>query len=222
MPIYSHDVPDQPSGHALPIRRTPSYGALTAIVTTPDILGCYTHYWHGRTIPCEKPDCEPCNDGSPFRWHSYLAAWETKTALHFIFEMTAAAVEPLISYRDAHGTIRGCLFQAKRWKERPNGRILIQTKPADLTEINLPNPPDMEKCLATLWNLNLPQPEFRTRSQEKRSAIVPLGKNAAKFPRDENGNPMQTPPQTNPEKPGAVSLIGLTTAKFTGGQAPPP
>lgn len=174
MPTYSHNIPDQPSGHALPIRRTPAYGALTATVTTPDLIGCYTHYFHGRTTPCEKPNCDACNEGIPYRWHAYLAALDKKTALHFIFEVTAAGAEPFTTYRDHHGTLRGCLFQAQRWRQRPNGRILIQTKPADLTGILLPAPPDMVKCLATLWSLNGVPPKSTKRSPEKKTKIFPI------------------------------------------------
>jgi len=193
MPIFTTTIPAQPHGHALPIRRTPTFGNLTAIVTTADLIGCYTHYWHGRTIPHEAENCEPCQAGMPYRWHSYVAAWETKTALHFIFEVTANGAEPFITYRDHHNTLRGCLFQAKRWKEKPNGRILIQAKPADLAEVNLPAPPDMEKCLATLWSLGTPDPGPKHRDPEKRTAIAPIGPNGRCW------NPQKAPPVT--EKP---------------------
>lgn len=153
MPKYSNQIPTDPRGPALPIRRTPAYSKLRAVVTSQDLLGCFTHYFKGRTAPCERPDCEPCRDGLPFRWHAYFACEDVATALHFIFEVTAAGAEPFVEYRDAHGTLRGCLFEAARWKSRPNGRILVRTKPADLTERRLLKPPDLEKCLAILWNL---------------------------------------------------------------------
>lgn len=173
MPTFSHDIPDQTHGYSLPIKRTPAYTKLKAIVTSTDLLGCYTHYWHGRTQPCEAPNCEPCENGMPYRWHAYLAAMETQNALHFIFEVTATGAEPFITYRDAHGTLRGCLFQAERWRQKANGRILIQTKPADLTEIQLPDAPNMVTCLATLWSLPMGNNKTTKRSPEKRTAIAP-------------------------------------------------
>ena len=178
---YTTTVPTNPNGHSLPIKRTPAFGALTAIITTENLIGCYTHYWHGRTIPCTLPDCPAHEDGAPFRWHAYQGAWETKTALHFIFEVTACGAEPFITYRDSHNTLRGCLFQAKRFKERPNGRILIHTKPAVLTEINLPNPPDLPKCLATLWSLNPPMANSKKRNPSKRTNTVPIGDDATQW-----------------------------------------
>lgn len=153
MPHWTRQIPDDPRGPALPILRTPAFKKLVAIVTSSDLVGTYTHYFKGRTAPCEKPDCEACRNGLPFRWHAYLAAEQTSSALHFIFETTAIGAEPFIDYREQHGTLRGCLFEAARWNNRPNGRILIRTKPADLTERRLPQGPDLTKCLAILWDL---------------------------------------------------------------------
>jgi len=153
MPTYTNAIPTQPRGPALPIRRAPASGHLAAIITSDDLIGTNTHYYKGRTMPCEAPECDACSHGVPYRWHSYCAAWEPKTALHFIFETTATAAEAFIEYRDHHKTLRGCFFSAKRWQQRPNGRILIQTKPADLTEYRLPTGPDLTRCLAILWSL---------------------------------------------------------------------
>jgi hypothetical protein len=82
-----------------------------------------------------------------------MTAVDAFTNLHFIFEVTALACEFLTAYRDHHGSLRGCHFKAKRWNNRPNGRILIQTKPADLNERQIPQPPDLKKCMAILWSL---------------------------------------------------------------------
>lgn len=175
MPNYTRNIPDAPSGPSLPIRRTPAYSPLVAIITTDDLIGTYTHYYKGRTVPCESPDCEPCQNGMPYRWHAYVAAWETKTGLHFIFEVTAAGAEPFIDYRDHHGTLRGCLFSARRLKQQPNGRVLIQTKPADLREIRLPKSPDMSKCLSILWSLSETRTQPVQHEPEKRTPQVSTG-----------------------------------------------
>lgn len=154
MPTYTNQPPKPDKGPALPIRRTPAYKPLIAISTAEDILGTYTHYYQGRTTPCEAPNCPACNDGIPFRWHAYLTAIDTDTGLHFIFECTAQAAEAFTTYRSAHGTIRGCQFKATRMHAKPNARIIIQTKPADLTERNLPQAPDLCAALAILWQLH--------------------------------------------------------------------
>jgi hypothetical protein len=171
MPDWTSNVPDQPRGHALPIRRTPASKPLEAIITSPDLIGTYTHFYKGSTTPCGGPECDACQNGTPYRWHAYMTACDVFTNLHFIFEVTALAAEFLTAYRDHHGSLRGCHFKSKRWNNRPNGRILIQTKPADLGERQLPQPPDLKKCMAILWSLpeadvqdGAMNPENRTQS----------------------------------------------------------
>lgn len=153
MPNWSTDIPKDPRGVALPLRRTPTSSALIAVVTSEDLLGCDTHFYGGHTVPCSAPDCKACRDGLPFRWHAYFAAQDQKTRLHFIFECTAQAAEPFKQHRDAHRTLRGCLFEAKRWHSRPNGRVIIRTRQADLTNLSLPIAPDVRKCMAIVWQL---------------------------------------------------------------------
>ncbi len=153
MPQWSNTPPASPNGQSLPIRRTPPFKALAAIVTTEDLIGCFTHFYKGHTVPCEGQNCPAHQDGIPFRWHTYLGAVDVTNGLHFIFECTAQATDPFVAYRKAHGTVRGCLFEAKRMNSRPNGRVTIRTKPADLTERAIPEPPDLKKCMAIIWSL---------------------------------------------------------------------
>lgn len=153
MPTWSKDVPADPRGPAFPILRTPAFKPLAGVITSPDLVGTFTHYWKGRTMPCEQEACEACKAGIPFRWHAYVSAWTRSTGLHFIFECTAQAAETFTDYRDAFGTLRGCMFIATRMNQKANGRVLIQTKPLDLKTDVIPTPPDVVKCLSIIWNL---------------------------------------------------------------------
>lgn len=156
MPIFSNTPPVDPRGVGLTLKRCPTYGAITGIVTSSDLLGCPTHFFGGRTVPCETQNCEPCLNGVPWRWHSYCSCWSQSNKIHFLLENTARATEPLVQYRDAHGSLRGCLFRAQRMNARPNARVYIETKPADLEKIHLPDAPDLAKVLSIIWNIPLP------------------------------------------------------------------
>jgi hypothetical protein len=90
---------------------------------------------------------------SPKRCHVYLAAMDPATREHFIFECTAPAAEPFRDWIRNFNTLRGCLFQANRPKRRRNAKVEIQTKPTDLTKINLPQPPDIALAMTTIWRL---------------------------------------------------------------------
>lgn len=159
MPNWSTDVPKDSRGPAFPIKRTPTSRAITALVTSEDLIGCDTHFWGGHTVPCSAPNCDACGQGIPFRWHGYLAAVDCKTHLHFIFEMTAQAAEAFKDFRAAHSTLRGCIFEAKRLKSIVNSRVCIRCKPADLREQHLPKAPDLRKCMAIIWNVPDPDVE---------------------------------------------------------------
>lgn len=153
MPNWSSSIPADPRGQPLPIRRTPRSGRLVAIATSPNLIGCNTHYWGGHTVPCTAPNCPADLEGIPYRWHGYLGAVDTSTNEHFIFEFTAQAADQFRIYHLAYGTLRGCVFQAQRLRPVANSRVVIKTKQADLRELHLPDAPDIPKCMAIIWQL---------------------------------------------------------------------
>lgn len=153
MPTWSHEVPTPGRGPSFPLKRTPQGRGIIAIVTSDDLIGCDTHWWGGHTVPCEGQQCEAHKAGIPFRWHGYLSAVDTTSHLHFIFEMTAQAADVFKDFRKAHGTLRGCIFEAKRLKSAHNSRVCIRCKPADLREAHLPQPPDLPACMAIIWSV---------------------------------------------------------------------
>jgi len=75
------------------------------------------------------------------------------TREHFLFEFTPQVGDILKDYRKHHGTLRGCIFTSQRHNSRPNGRVILQTKPGDLAALNLPDPPDLIACMAIIWNI---------------------------------------------------------------------
>lgn len=153
MPNWSTQVPDDPRGQGLPLVRTPAGRSLLAIVTSPDLIGCDTHFWGGHTVPCTKPDCEACQAGIAYRWHAYLSAFNPHDGLHFIFEITAQAAEKFAEYRAEHRTLRGCQFEAYRWKQRKNGRVMLKLVPSAMPSAALPNAPDLRRVMAIIWRL---------------------------------------------------------------------
>lgn len=165
MPRFSNAPPADPRGQSLPLRRCPPRGGLIAVITCDDVLGCPTHFYGGRTVPCEADKCVPCQEGISWRWHGYVSAYLLKAKQHFLFEMTARCAEVLIQYREAHSTLRGCLFEATRPSQTPNGRVIIHTKPIDLEGIAVPDPPDLPTLLSMIWNL--PAPNVHVDGQQK-------------------------------------------------------
>lgn len=139
---------------------------------TEGTTGRAVHVVNKIEIACDGPACEACHAGMPYRWHAYQSAITSGDRLHCLFECTAQAAECFTDYREAHGTIRGCFFEACRLHNKPNGRIIIQTKPADLTGITLPKPPDIIKCLSILWGFSADQVHAGHINPEKKTTNV--------------------------------------------------
>jgi len=120
------------------------------------MVGTPTHYYRGRTIPCDNETCPACNDGIPWRWHGYVGLFGLSSHRQVLFEFTAKAAEPLTQFALAYGTLRGCQIKAARANTAPNSRVIITTHPADLEKIHIPEPPNLLEALSIIWNIELP------------------------------------------------------------------
>lgn len=166
MPTWRTQLPPQEAHRGFDLRRTPQSASLQAVITSETLLVCDTHYWHGRTTPCERQlneqgktiddsMCPACVDKAGYRTHCYVSAYDARASEHFIFECTTHAAKPLQDYFDATGTLRGCVLHASRPKGTPNGKVCIQTNTANLAKINLPAAPDLPRALAVIWRIPL-------------------------------------------------------------------
>lgn len=154
---FSNTPPPNANGPGMQLLRTPTGKALNAVVTSPDLIGCHTHFFMGRTTPHDDADCDACDAGIPTRWHTYLSACQCQTHLHFIFETTERGSDAFIDFRNRYGSLRGCQFTARRANSAINSRVLITTKRIDLQTIVLPPPPNLIRCMATIWNVPMPE-----------------------------------------------------------------
>lgn len=153
---FTTTPPPDPRGNSLPLVRCHPNKPTSGIITTDQLFGCRTHFFHGRTLPCDDQSCPACNEGMPWRWHGYIGLYGLTTRRHVLFESTAKAAEPLTKYFAAYHTLRGCHLTAQRVHNTHNGRVQLQTKPADLENVNLPDPPNILEALSIIWNIELP------------------------------------------------------------------
>jgi len=157
MPRWSNAPPkgtDQPSFR---IVRTPATKTLTGLITSPDLVGCATHFVQNRTIPCEKEDdndfCQHCFAGHSWRWHGYVSAILTSTHEHILFEFTRPPADTFRNYLLYAQTLRGCLFTSRRPSGRPNGRVVVACKSVDQSTLRLPEGPNIRNILSRVWNI---------------------------------------------------------------------
>jgi len=181
MPTFSNSPPLNPRGHSLPLIRIGPAKPSLMVATSEDLIGCNTHFYGGRTVPCEEPSCKPCSEGHPFRWHAYIGVFDPSTCRQAILETTATAAVVLVEYRLTHGTLRGCMIRGQRANYSRNSRVILTCTPADQAKINLPKPPNLESILSIIWSI--PTPAFRANgkgglsvSHETISATVDAGR----------------------------------------------
>ena len=164
MPTFRTDLPLQRKHLGFDLKRTPASGSLTAVITSETFLVCDTHFFHGRTLPCERISndegatiddtcCPACVDKAGYRSHVYVSALIIKTSEHFIFECSANAAKAFDEYRKSTGTLRGCLFKAERPKGQRNSKVVIETNTCNLAKVKLPEAPDLIRALSVIWRI---------------------------------------------------------------------
>ncbi len=170
MPIWSNSIPEKTKQCGYDLRRTPADKPIKGLITCNAVIGCYTHWWGGRTVPCEGKTCEACKANTPARWHCYLSILESGTRDHFIFECTGKAANPLIEWLSTEPTLRGVLLYAHRPKRRRNSRVEIILTPRDNRDTIIPTAPDLVQAMSVIWQL--PGTALKTDRTERQTTLI--------------------------------------------------
>jgi hypothetical protein len=134
------------------IVRAPSKGTFDCVCLSSIAMGKYTHWWHGRTQPCEGVDCPKCLSGSPRRWHSWVAVYNERSGRVFLLEVPAGAAKCLGDFRSKSGTLRGVGIALKRANGKVNGPVRVGfAKPRTNNDL-LPACPDVAALLERMWS----------------------------------------------------------------------
>jgi hypothetical protein len=151
MPDWSNTPPTCPHDMQYRLIRAPAARSLHCVMLAEKPIGCPTHYWKGRTMPCETANCEPCQLGIPWRWHSYtpIQIWGSNEKC--ILELTAQASEQLGPALAEFQSLRGVEIVIDRPSRRPNGRVRIVVAPARRPEGSLPPCPNTIACMSHIW-----------------------------------------------------------------------
>lgn len=153
MPNFDSKPPTDLGRSGYRLIRTPTAHPLIGHIISDNLVGCRTHFNNQRTVPCEAPNCDSCENGIAWRWHGYVLLLLDATQEVVIFECTARSSESIAAYWQRYGTTRGAHMKASRVNGRQNGRVLLQCKPADLQKISLPAASPVEKLLCHIWNI---------------------------------------------------------------------
>jgi len=138
---------------ACQIRRVKPGEKFRMIVLDHDITGGYTHYFQGRSQLCTGSLCPACAENLQPRWYGYLSGSSVTSNVRGIVEITPQCVEPITSWFDAHGTLRGAVLLIERSGKRANSPLMASMTEGVFTEDKLPDPLPIIEILARIWGL---------------------------------------------------------------------
>lgn len=136
----------------------------SGVVLSSDMIGCYTHWWGGRTQPCVGKECKACKANSETKWKGWMACLITKTAEIVITEFTHATVDEVTRFFDQHRTFKGSTVRLVRIGPRANGKLAVSFNDTRSQYTLLPECPNVPAILARMWGVDrtLPMTEGPT------------------------------------------------------------
>lgn len=131
--------------------RVPEKGLKSAVIISKKVIGCYTHYWGGRTQPCLKHDCPACEKEVSRRWYGWLTIWNPSSGEIVIMEITKRACKEVTKFFELHKTMRGATVSGARKGGKANGELKLTIKPAKNDRVDLPTDINRMETLELIW-----------------------------------------------------------------------
>lgn len=128
--------------------------SIRGIMLAGDLVGAYTHYWGGRTVPCFAGECVACKRNVEVRWHGYLPLLALKQQSIAIVEITDGCVEVFDDWYRKHRSLRGALVEVRRREGKANNPLWADLQDGPIPATNLPDPPDVQAILERMWGLH--------------------------------------------------------------------
>lgn len=152
MTDWQSTVPDDHEYATIRLIRVPISGGIDGITINHTLLGTTTHWDGRRTTACIGRDCPFCRDGHVGRWHAYVPLYSIRSGKIAVVQITQIAAKNLEADAARYGALRGLLLQLSRAQKRINARILIEVRPMPLPPGDLPEPLDVPRFMASIWD----------------------------------------------------------------------
>ncbi len=164
MSQWTEEIPDPKDFAAIRLIRVPTAGTITGLITSPNIIGCWTHWDAYRTQPCpglEPPPnpephwqpCRLCKDAQPRRWHAWISLYLEVQSRQIVLQLPTLAATNLRDARAQYGYLRGLVAAFSRQHKRPNSRILVETRPLLRPQTFVPEPVDIKRYMSLIWQV---------------------------------------------------------------------
>jgi len=137
----------------LPVVRAPRKGSDVWVLLNDSVLGCWTHFFKGRTQPCMGSECTICPLELARRWHGWVAGYNSSSRSRVLIELTAGPAVALAEWRKERGSLRGCAVKLSRRNNKENGQVVIQIAASKTDVSTLPPEVDLPALLMRIWQI---------------------------------------------------------------------
>jgi hypothetical protein len=151
--FFSESPPDEAGPLGIRIARAPQSGHDDYVILSDKLIGCWTHYFLGRTQPCLEGDCHMCSPKAPRRWYGWLVGLHFARREKVVVEVPPGVALNLRAYREQVGNLRGHVVRLARRNKRPNGPVVGQFTPGKFAADFLPTCPDLIPLLMRMWRI---------------------------------------------------------------------
>jgi len=132
--------------------RTPKGGGvIEATIVSPAMVGCWTHFYDGRTYPHKIDDCPACAGNMKREWHGYFAALRESNGQKLIIEVTERVGGFIEHWQSQHRTLRGSRIRLHRAGKAAHSKIHVDFH-RELVETILHVPSqELKEILCHIW-----------------------------------------------------------------------
>lgn len=153
------------------LRRCRAGERLVGMCLSGDVIGGYTHWFRGRTIPCLGDElCEACPQAIAKRWHAWFGALINKQTERVIIEITLGAMQPFDEWRRKHTTLRGAIFELSRKDSRANGELFVKLRHSNSELVDVPHCEHLREMLFRMWEVPAEQQILLPLDAQQRTA----------------------------------------------------
>lgn len=124
-----------------------------ALITSPVMTSCMTHFVKGRTRPCYAPvlHCPGCAKQHPRIWKGFLGAMEWYTKGKAIVMLGVGGARPYRRRLMGEGRpVRGCLLTLEHQGGHPDGAVSVHIDEHPVAG-RVPDAFDVEGHLKSMW-----------------------------------------------------------------------
>lgn len=151
--FFSEVPPDDARPLGLRVARAPTSGHVDYAILSERLIGCWTHFYLGRTQPCVEGGCHMCSPKAPRRWYGWLAGFDVARRDKVIVEVPPGVALQLKAYREHVGNLRGHVVRLSRRNKKENGPVVGQFTSGKFAAEFLPPAPDVIAVLMRMWRI---------------------------------------------------------------------